>query len=232
MQAVRRHTPVGAMMGLAVVLGLAGCSRQDEAAAPADSQPAVADKAPAVACHPKLQPMLEALPATVVNGVAAVSRECKGGAVTVRFGTETPGAQPGATFSYVLSTFQVDQSDLVSLGRKTGQKMLDDVRAGLTGVLQTQKDALASARQATGDDDTLTPQQRALLPQETRLPTGDRAVVFREEGQGWRMISFIGKDRALDIRWDDPRRLGLSSDEVVRVMLPLASQVKYELLLQ
>lgn len=229
MQAVRWRAPVGALTGLVVMMAMAGCGRQDEAAAPASSTPGqvaevATDAAPPVACHASLTALLDALPSAAVNGVRPVSRECKSGAVSVAFG---PRAASGETFSYVLSTFQVDQSDLLSQGRKTGQKILDDLRDGLSSVVKAQKELLADAR---GDDNALTPQQRALLPQETRLPTGDKAVVFREEDGGWRMISFMGPHRALDIRWNDPQRPGLSSDEVVRVMLPLASEVKYEAL--
>lgn len=226
MQAVRWRAPVGAVTGVVMVL-LAGCSRQDEAASPALEADKAVVTLPPVDCHAGLTALLNALPAAPVNGVMPASRECKSGAATVGFG---PRAASGETFSYVLSSFQVDQSDLLSMGRKTGQQMLNNMRDELTAVVNAQKDVLAKARQSAGTEDSLTSQQRALLPQETRLPTGDPAVVFREEDRGWRMISFIGPHRALDIRWNDPQRPGLSSDEVVRVMLPLAAQVKYELL--
>lgn len=228
MQVVSRRTPLWPVVGLAVVVGLAGCSRKDEAET-ADSASAVAAaKAPPVTCHPKLQVMLDALPDSAVNGVAPAFRECKSGAVTASFGD---GSRPGETFSYVLSTFRYEDSDLEPLGATDGQQLLDGLRTAVEVVLQSQHDTLSMARQtASPDVDALTPEQRATLPQETRLPSGDPAMVFSEDGRRWRLLSFVGPNRALDISWEDSRKEVVKTDEAVSALLPLAAQVKYELL--
>lgn len=220
----RRQTRWMPVLGAALVLGLAGCSRNDEAAPAADS--AAATPAAKVICHPSLMPMLEALPSTPLNGTAVSKRECHNGVATVKFGEV---GKAGQAFSYSLTTFRLKDSGLESLGKIEGQKMLDALRKDIEAKIKVQQDKLANARQAgAAVGANLTQDQKDRLPHETRLPTGDSAIVFSDDGKHWQLIGLLPGERALEIDWTHPGKPFLRTDEAVVEVLALAAHVRYE----